>query len=61
MFKFITGKPLWVNILAGAATLFLLLLLFLGSLQIITSHGKEMKIPAVTGMSVDNARKTLES
>jgi eukaryotic-like serine/threonine-protein kinase len=61
MFKFITGKPLWVNILAGIVTLFLLLLLFLGSLQIITSHGKEMKIPAVTGMSVDNARKTLES
>jgi beta-lactam-binding protein with PASTA domain len=61
VFKFITGKPLWVNILAGIAVLFLLLLLFLGSLQIITSHGKEMKIPSVTGMSVDNARKILQS
>jgi beta-lactam-binding protein with PASTA domain len=61
VFKFITGRPLWINVLAGIVFLFLLLLIFLGSLRIITSHGKEMKIPAVTGMTVDNARKTLES
>jgi beta-lactam-binding protein with PASTA domain len=61
VFKFITSKPLWVNILTGIGILLILLLLFLGSLQLITSHGKEMKIPAVTGMSVDNAKKTLES
>lgn len=61
MFKFITGKPLWVNVIAGIAVLFLLLLIFLGSLQIITSHGKELRIPAVTGMSVDKARRILET
>ncbi len=61
MFKFITGKPLWVNILAAIVLLLLLLLLFLGSLRIITHHGREMKIPSVTGMSIDNAKKTLES
>jgi eukaryotic-like serine/threonine-protein kinase len=59
VFKFITGKPLWVNILAAIVILLLLLLLFLGSLQLITSHGKELKIPTVVGLSVSEARKTL--
>lgn len=61
MFRFITSKPLWVNILAGLVLLVLLLLLFLGSLDIITRHGKTMKIPAVLGQSISQARKTLES
>jgi eukaryotic-like serine/threonine-protein kinase len=61
VFKFITGKPLWINVLGGIVILIFLLLLFLASLQVITSHGKEMKIPSVTGMSVNDARKTLES
>ncbi|HEV3223391.1 MAG TPA: PASTA domain-containing protein [Puia sp.] len=61
MFRFLTSKPLWVNILAGFIFLVVLLLLFLGSLDIITHHGKTMKIPTVVGQSIDQARKTLES
>ena len=61
MFRFLTSKPLWVNILAGFVLLIVLLLLFLGSLDIITHHGKTMKIPAVVGQSISQARKTLES
>jgi beta-lactam-binding protein with PASTA domain len=61
MFKFLTTKPLWVNILAGVVLLLLLLLLFLGSLALLTQHGKTMKIPSVTGLSLADARKTLES
>jgi beta-lactam-binding protein with PASTA domain len=61
VFRFLTSKPLWVNILAGFIFLVVLLLLFLGSLDIITHHGKTMKIPAVVGLSIDQARKTLES
>ncbi len=61
MFRFLTSKPLWVNMLAGLVLLILLLLLFLGSLDIITRHGKTMRIPSVTGQSVDQAKKTLES
>lgn len=61
MFRFLTSKPLWINILAGFVFLVVLLLLFLGSLDIITHHGKTMKIPAVVGQPVDQARKTLES
>jgi eukaryotic-like serine/threonine-protein kinase len=61
VFRFLTSKPLWVNILAGFVLLIVLLLLFLGSLDIITHHGKTMKIPAVVGQSIDQAKKTLES
>jgi beta-lactam-binding protein with PASTA domain len=61
VFRFLTSKPLWINILAGFVFLVVLLLLFLGSLDLITHHGKTMKIPAVIGQSIGQARKTLES
>jgi beta-lactam-binding protein with PASTA domain len=61
MFKFITSKPLWINVLAGIGVLLLLLLIFLGSLALLTQHGKTMKIPAVTGLSFDEAKKNLQS
>jgi beta-lactam-binding protein with PASTA domain len=61
MFKFITSKPLWVNILAGIALLLLLLLVFLGSLALLTQHGKTMKIPSVTGLTYDEAKKSLQA
>jgi eukaryotic-like serine/threonine-protein kinase len=61
VFRFLTSKPLWINILAGFVLLIVLLLLFLGSLDLITHHGKTMKIPSIVGQSVDQARKTLES
>jgi eukaryotic-like serine/threonine-protein kinase len=61
VFRFLTSKPLWINILAAFVFLVVLLLLFLGSLDLITHHGKTMKIPAVLGQSIEQARKTLES
>jgi beta-lactam-binding protein with PASTA domain len=61
LFRFLTKKPLWINVIAGFILLILLLLVFLSSLDIITHHGKTMKIPAVVGESIDQARKTLES
>ncbi len=61
MFRFLTSKPLWINFLAAFVFLVVLLLLFLSSLDIITHHGKTMKIPAVVGQSIDQAKKTLES
>jgi beta-lactam-binding protein with PASTA domain len=39
----------------------LLLLVFLGSLDLLTRHGKVLKIPSVTGQSFAEAKKTLES
>ena len=61
MFRFLTNKPLWINVLAGFVLLIVLLLVFLGSLDLITHHGRTMKIPAVIGQSIEQARKTLES
>ena len=43
------------------ALLLLLLLLFLGSLDLLTSHGKTMKIPSVMGQTLENAKKILNS
>ena len=40
MFKFITGKPLWVNILAAITLVALLVFIFLQLLGIITKHGQ---------------------
>lgn len=61
MFKTLTNKPLWVNVLAGLGLLLFLLLLFLGSLALLTRHGKTLKIPSVMGLSYTEARKTLET
>jgi beta-lactam-binding protein with PASTA domain len=61
LFKFITGKPLWVNILAGLGLVVILIVLALQSLQWITRHDKTLTIPGVIGKSFDEAKKTLES
>lgn len=60
MFKFITTRPLWVNILAGILIVIILLFLFLQSLDWLTRHGKNLTIPAVTGKSYTDAKKILE-
>ena len=60
MFKFITGKPLWANILLGIGILLVLLFVFLQSLSWITRHDKTLAVPSVTGKSYDEAKKLLE-
>ena len=60
MFKFITGKPLWANILLGIGILLVLSFIFLQSLSWITRHDKTLAVPEVTGKSFDEARKILE-
>ena len=47
--------------LAGMVIMLLLLLIFLGSLSLLTRHGTVLKIPTVTGKSFADAKKTLES
>jgi beta-lactam-binding protein with PASTA domain len=61
LFKFLTGKPLWVHILTGLGIVILLVVVFLQSLHWITRHDKTLTIPAVTGKSVTDARQLLES
>ncbi|MBS1643140.1 MAG: PASTA domain-containing protein [Bacteroidetes bacterium] len=59
MFKFITSKPLWVNILVGIAFAFLLILIFFGLLGSITGHDKYQKVPSVLAQNIDAAKLTL--
>lgn len=61
MFKFITGKPLWMNILFSIGAVVLILSLFLLSLNLMTQHGKTLTIPSVTGKSYEQARQVLEA
>lgn len=61
MFKFITDKPLWVNILAGLGLIVLLILGFFGSLDWITGYGKFEKVPNVAGQHIIAAQKMLEN
>jgi eukaryotic-like serine/threonine-protein kinase len=60
VFQFITKRPLWANIVFAIVLLFLLLFLFLTSLNWITHHGKILKIPQVVGKSMADAKKQLD-
>ena len=60
MFKFITNRPLWVNVLAAAALGILLIFMVLKMLGWITRHGEYLTVPAVLGKKTDDAIKLLE-
>lgn len=60
MFKYITDKPLWVNILAGLGLTAILIMLFFLSLNSITGYGKYEKVPDVEGQQFIAAEKMLE-
>lgn len=60
MFKFITEKPLWINLLAGIGLILILMLLFFASLSWLTGFGKIEKVPSVTGQNYLAAKKMLE-
>ncbi len=61
MFKFLTHRPLWVNIVAVILLTSILVLAFFGSLDYITKHGKFEKVPSMIGKNIDEARSLLES
>jgi len=60
MFKFITSRPLWVNIITAAVLTFFLIFLFLKMLGLITRHGEYLTVPAVVGKNTDEAIHLLE-
>jgi beta-lactam-binding protein with PASTA domain len=60
VFQFITKRPLWINMLFAIVLVFLLLLLLLFSLDWMTHHGTVLKIPQVTGKTMEEAKKQLE-
>lgn len=60
MFKFITNRPFWVNLLAALALGLLIIFLVLQLLGWITKHGEYLTVPAVTRKNTDEAIKLLE-
>ena len=61
MFKFITSKPLWVNILVALLSTAVVVLFFFVCLGWITGHGKYEKVPDIVGQNVYAAKSTLEA
>jgi len=59
LFKFITSRPLWVNILAGILLAMVLFFVFLFSLNWMTDHGKASSVPSVTGKTLEEAQAIL--
>ena len=60
MFKFITTRPLWVNILIGLLLATGLFLFFVLSLNWCTNHGKSITVPLVTGKDYEAAYAELK-
>ena len=60
MFKFITHKPFWVNLLVAVLLVFLLIFMVLQLLGWITKHGEYLTVPSVTGKTTSEATKLLE-
>ena len=60
MFKIITNRSIWVNLLAAAALGIILIFLFLKTLGWITKHGEYLTVPKVLGKKTEDAVKLLE-
>ncbi len=61
MFKFLTTKPLWVNLLIAIVVALLLFFGFFSSLGWLTHHDANAKVPSVVGKTVAEAKTALES
>ncbi|MGG9971631.1 PASTA domain-containing protein [Ferruginibacter sp. SUN002] len=60
MFKFITDRPLWVNLLAALVLGLLLVFLTLQTLSWLTNHGQYLTVPSLVGKDTKEAIKILE-
>jgi beta-lactam-binding protein with PASTA domain len=58
--KFITHRPLWVNILVGLLVGIGIFSVFVLSLNWLTHHNESRTVPAVTGRSFDEAKAILK-
>lgn len=60
MFRFITNKPLWVNILVGFLLALAIFSAFILSLGWFTHHGDAKTVPPVLGKTLPEAQQLLE-
>ncbi len=61
MFKFITDRPFWVNLLVAISIAAIVFFITLQMLGVITNNGKYLKVPSVVGKNTSEAIKILES
>ena len=61
MFKFITHRPFWVNLLVVIGLVILIIFLVLKMLGGITNHGQYLTVPSVVGKKTDDAIKFLKA
>ncbi|RYG33850.1 MAG: PASTA domain-containing protein, partial [Chitinophagaceae bacterium] len=60
MFKFITHRPFWVNLIAVLVLAAVIVFGFLQLLGLITRHGEYLTVPSVIGKSTPEAINFLE-
>lgn len=60
MFKFITQRSFVINLLVAIALVLLIVFVFFFSLDSITRHNDSVKVPSVTGKSLEEATSFLE-
>ncbi len=60
MFKSITNRPLWVNILAAFILAVVIVILFFTSLKWLTHHGSSRTVPSVAGKTLAEATQILK-
>jgi beta-lactam-binding protein with PASTA domain len=60
MFKFLNNKPLWFHIIIALGLVFVLLFLFVISLDWLTKHGESSSVPSVTGKRIDEVKSILD-
>ena len=61
MFKFITNRPFWVNLLVAILVAVGIFFLTLQMLGVITNNGQYLKVPSVVGKKTTEAIRLLES
>jgi eukaryotic-like serine/threonine-protein kinase len=61
VFKFITHRPLWANILAGVVLTIIIFFIFIFLLKWCTHHNESKSVPSVTGKTIFEAEKILEN
>lgn len=61
MFKFITNRPFWVNLLVALFLGGFIVFGFLQTLSLITKHGEYLTVPSVTSLKTGDAIKLLKS
>jgi beta-lactam-binding protein with PASTA domain len=60
MFKYITSRPLWVNIAVGIGIVIAVFVVFIFSLKRITHHGEAKSVPSLTGKRLSEIQPLLE-